>query len=523
MAGQAVLPLPLFWLSILAPSYIALAFEAFGLRRPGHARILAYASSVFLLLPSLLVLWLIYIAGYDAIRDPLVIDLRAQGFGAMSLVVDKLSGPIVIGVSIVTAVVSVYSIRYMSHRIDEMEKRGAHAPPLTVYYSLYSAFAASMLGVAMSTNMIQLFVFLELSLITSFLLIAIYGYGDRFKVALIYFVWTHLSSSLILLGILYFGLRAGTFDLLDPITMEYVTDYSRAEIGGLAVIVPILVTIGLLIKLAAFGVHVWLPYAHAEAPTPVSALLSPNMVGLAGYLLARMGILLFGKTMELLSLPLLLLALASIVFGGLLALSENDTKRLLAYSSVSQMGYILLGLATLSDYGVAGAMLHYLAHAIGKAVLFMIAGVFIVELEGLRNIDRAGGLAKSYPVTTGLAIYGFLHLMGMPPAMGLWSKLLILFGLVQAYWGAPLRLALIAVAASTSFLVTVFYATSAISRIFFGTPRGEHSGEESLDELKLTILILSLLGLVFFALAVAIADDVVLASRELLVAGGAER
>ncbi|MEM4507301.1 MAG: complex I subunit 5 family protein [Acidilobaceae archaeon] len=517
------LPLPLFWLSLLVPPVIAMLMEFLRWRDEVQIRALAYISALFLAIPSFISFWYLYIKGYRVVYDPLFIDLKAQGFGSMGLLVDRLSAPIVFGVSLVTALVSIYSIKYMRHRIEELEREGVQAHSITVYYTFYLAFASSMLGVVMSTNMIELYVFLELSLISSFLLIAIYGYGDRVVVSLIYFVWTHVSSSLILLGVLYFGLNVGSFDIIDISTLSYVTAYSEVELKGLAMLVPILFVLGLLIKLAAFGVHVWLPYAHAEAPTPVSALLSPNMVGLAGYLLVRPGLLLLGGALETLSTILIAVAFISIVFGGLLALGENDTKRLLAYSSVSQMGYILLGITTLTDYGIAGAMLHYLTHAIGKAILFMIAGILIMELHGLRNIDRAGGLAKIYPITSSLAVYGFIHLIGMPPAMGLWSKLLIFFGLVKAYWESPTKLAAIAVIACLSFLVTVFYATSALSRLFFGELKEHWDHEEELDEPKASILVLALSGLLFFLFAILASGPLVEASHELLKAGGVMR
>ncbi|MEM1873119.1 MAG: complex I subunit 5 family protein [Acidilobaceae archaeon] len=521
MSEEVVLGAPILWLSILTPPLLAALAGALGFRSVWHVRLVAYASAALFSLPAAATLWYLYVSGHRALRDPLYVDLRSQGFGALGLAVDHFSAPVVIGVSLVTSLVSIYSIKYMEHRIAEMEKEGVHAPSLTAYYIMYLLFSSSMLGVAMSTNMIELYVFLELSLISSFLLIALYGYGDRFFVALLYFVWTHVSSMLILLGVLYFGLKAGSFDILDISSLSYVAAYSSVELKGLSTLIPILMTLGLLIKLAAFGVHVWLPYAHAEAPTPVSALLSPNMVGLAGYLIARLGFVLFGNIMTLLSTPLIVLALVSIVFGGLLAVRENDIKRLLAYSSVSQMGYILLGIAALSSYGLAGAMLHYLAHAVGKAILFMVAGVFIMELEGLRSVEKAGGLAKVYPVTSGLAVYGFMHLMGMPPAMGLWSKILIFFGLVETYLATPLALAAIAVAATFCFLATVFYVTTALSKIFFGETRGEWSVKEEFDEPKATILVLGVTGLLLFMLTVAIAGPLLEASAELLKAGGA--
>jgi len=196
---------------------------------------------------------------------------------------------------------------------------------------------------------------------------------------------------------------------------------------------------------------------------------------------------------------LVLLAFSTIVYGGLVALRQNDFKRFLAYSSISQMGYILLGIATLTGFGVAGAMLHYLAHAVGKAVLFMVAGVFIAEMGGLRRINDMGGLARRYPLVTALAMIGFLHLAGIPPSFGLWGELLVLLGFVE-YWGYSRGVIIPAAAVILAFGVTAGYSFIAARRIFFGPPRHGGSAEES-DAFKASILVVALAGLALFVLA----------------------
>jgi NADH-quinone oxidoreductase subunit M len=461
---------------------------------------ISIASAVTLLIPVYIIAYVLARYGLnEPIIDGIKINLSGYKIGEFALAVDGLSLPIVLGVSLITAFVAIYSYKYMTTRIREMVEEGEKVPGLGAYFFLYNLFAVSMLAMGLSTNLIEFYFFLELSLISSFLLIAYYGYGDRRKISLLYFIWTHVAGALFIAGVLYYGLSAGSFDVLKVTenSLAYVSP-AATVMGQAAKIAAAAIIIGLFIKMAVFGVHMWLPYAHAEAPTPVSALLSPNLIGIAAYALARFAIPLFPQIMQELQFYLIGLALVTIVYGGLVALRQTDFKRFLAYSSVSQMGYLLLGVATLTSYGIGGAMLHYLTHAIGKAVLFMVAGVFITELHGLRDITKMGGLAKVYPLTAAAALLGFMHLVGMPPTMGMWSELLITMGVVKAI---PLNtmdhVLFVATTLIVAFGVSAAYAFITMKRIFYGQLKlkVEH---EKLDDFKQAVIILGVLGVVIF-------------------------
>jgi NADH-quinone oxidoreductase subunit M len=262
-----------------------------------------------------------------------------------------------------------------------------------------------------------------------------------------------------------------------------------------------MITIGLFVKMAVFGVHIWLPYAHAEAPTPVSALLSPALIGISGYALIRISFIMFPAQFVVISPFLLALALLTMIYGGLMALAQDDFKRLLAYSSISQMGYILLGISTLTTNGVTGGMLHFTTHAVGKSVLFMIAGVLIVQFRGLRSIGRMGGLAQKVPFTGALALLGFLFLMGIPPTLGLWSKIHIVVGTFDRIlvMGAA-ALVLISLALVVATGITAAYSFFTLKRIFLGRlPKGlgaepVHGG----SMLTATVAIIAIAGVFLF-------------------------
>ncbi|MEM0043757.1 MAG: complex I subunit 5 family protein [Sulfolobales archaeon] len=390
--------------------------------------------------------------------------------GSIAFILDGYNLPFLVGISLVTSLVSLYSYPYMSHRFHELE-RGSWR----TYFVNYNLFSVSMLGVALSTNLIEFYIFLEISLITSFFLIALYGYGERIRIGIMYFIWTHAGALLFLIASFIYGLNANTFDFISPNPPYYMPGFGERILGGLAFYVFLFFLVGLLIKLPAFGFHIWLPYAHAEAPTPVSALLSPNLIGLAALGILRILIVLFPSTYHVYQLLIIFWAFISIIYGGLMALFQRDYKRLLAYSSISQMGYILLGLSTLNPAGLIGAVLHYLTHAVGKASLFMTAGNIIVQGKGLRDIERMGGLASSMNFTAGSALLGFLSISGLPPTIGVISKFFIIAGLVEYMISissyAPLLVALILMSL-IGFGLTLVYSFHTMRRIFYGTSKG---------------------------------------------------
>ena len=510
---------PLFWASILVPVLLGLIVTARRDPSKGLVNAVAYLTAIFLSIPGIVALAYsprVNLASW--IVDPFFLDLRDAGIGVIALGLDGVSAPVVIGVSVVTALVSIYSIKYMEHRIGELRREGEEPPSIGVYFSLYNLFSISMLGMVLSTNLLEFYVFLEISLISSFALIALYGYGDRRRIALLYFIWTHVGGALFLIGILYYWTQVGLFDVVD-VTSGTGVYVATPLAGTTALYAMIALVLGLLVKMAIIGVHMWLPYAHAEAPTPVSALLSPNLVGIGGYALARFALPIFPEGMELASRALIALSIATIIYGGLVALRQTDFKRFLAYSSISQMGYMLLGVSTLTAAGIGGAMIQYLSHAVGKAILFMVAGVFIAELSGLRDMGRMGGFAVKYPLMAAAALIGFFHLVGIPPAIGMWGEVLLVIGYSQALglYGAQ-ALLIVAVTVIAAFMVTAAYSFIAMRRIFFGPLRRDIGGE-TLDAFKATILVIGVIG-VFLFIAITPLSEGLRASSEILATVG---
>jgi proton-translocating NADH-quinone oxidoreductase chain M len=432
-------------------------------------------------------------------------------FGDFGLRLDGLSLPFALIIYILCTVIALYSRPYMVHKVKEdlpghdngsgggvvgvavggardnsPSAQGSHALPtrniesssqatvldtqqyvnnqVALYFALYLAFSMGMLGTVLATNLIEFYVFFELMLVPSFFLIAFYGYGARRRIALMFFFWTHVGAVVLLLGLLAMGFFAGGFDF-DTIR----SNASNIPAQWLPLIVFALV-IGLGVKLAAFLLHIWLPYAHAEAPTPVSALLSPAMIGIGAYGLLRLWMeLLAGTgTYEQYSLYIGMWGLATMIYGGAMALMQDDIKKVLAYSSISQMGYILFGLGSESILGITGGTMMYITHGLGKAILFMMAGSIILQ-TGTRSMSKLGGLAGKMPYTAVIAMIGALTIIGIPPTSGFMAEWILFNGVLQSATAQmdPLRTTMFALGILTTVLSSA-YILWMYKRIFFG-------------------------------------------------------
>ncbi len=409
----------------------------------------------------------------------------ARYIGQFDVIINGLNWPIIMGVVLVSSAVTFYSIPYMQQRFREEGRED-----WGTYFLLYTLFAASMIGMAESNNFIMFYVFLEVALVPSFILISLYGYGEKGRISTMYFIWTHVGALTFLSGAFIYGVTLHSFNFY-PIPQNLSAVYPSVYV------IMSLLLIGLFIKMAVFGFHAWLPYAHAEAPTPISALLSPNLIGIAGYAIVRIPYELFPVYLAQAQWVLIAFALLTIFYGGLLVFRQVDLKRLLAYSSIAQMGYILLGIASLNPLGVAGAILQFYAHAVGKSVLFSSAGVMITENDGLRDVRKMGGLAKKMPYTASFSLWGFMNLSGLPPSIGFFSKLFILLGIAYSFMGRGSWGLLVFALSLISLGITPAYSFVTMKKVFFG-PLGNPTIKEGGLYFLLPMAVIAAFGLLFF-------------------------
>ncbi len=314
-------------------------------------------------------------------------------------------------------------------------------------------------GVAMVTDIFSLYVFIEVTSASAFLLIGIHKQKDGLEGAFKYFLMSALATTMMLLAIAFL------FALTGETSFGAIAAYIAAQNGSYPMALTgafVLFTIALSIKSGVVPFHTWVPDAYAGASPPVSMALAGIVTKVSGvYALIRIYRDVFMNNPQI-GTVLSVLAMASILAGALGAIGQKDIKRMLAFSSVSQVGYIVLGAATGSPLGYIGALMHFFNHAAFKSLLFVDSAV-LEEKTGTRNMDEMGGLGKRMPYTSVSSILGLLSLAGIPPLSGFWSKLLI----VMAVWQVSPGLAIAALLAS---VLTLGYFLILQKKVFFGKP-----------------------------------------------------
>jgi NADH-quinone oxidoreductase subunit L len=413
--------------------------------------------------------------------DPHVLSLEWIGLSQLKLsigvLIDSLSVLMLLVVTGVGSAIFFYSLEYMSH--DEGYRR---------YFSGLSLFAFSMIGIVISSNLLQLFIFWELVGLSSYLLIGHWyqkeSAADAGKKA---FLVNRVGDFGFLMGILLLWTLSGpagyrTLDLLS--LNEVIPPFVQGGIISQATVTAamILIFLGVMGKSAQFPLHVWLPDAM-EGPTPVSALIhAATMVAAGVYLLART-FALYAQAPVVLELIAYLGAFTAL-FAATQALVQSDIKRILAYSTLSQLGYMVLAIGLGS---VSVGMYHLITHAFFKALLFLAAGS-LIHAVGTQNIFEMGGITRKLPLTSFSFFIGTFALVGFWPASGFWSKdeILALAFSENAF--------LFWIATSTVFL-TAFYMGRAVYIAFFGPARSRKRLHEPRHKIWLPLIVLSFLSL----------------------------
>lgn len=336
--------------------------------------------------------------------------------------------------------------------IDYMEHYGSKG----IFYALFMIMVGGMSGLVLATDLFTIYVFLEVSAISSYGLVAYGLKHDELEASFKYLMLSAVATAFLLLGIvLIFGIT-GNLTLGD-----IANRFSSQDLKFIIGICTGFFIFGFGLKAALVPFHSWLPDAHPSAPAPISAMLSGLLIKVSGvYALTRIFLNVFGLTPAL-STILMYLGIISILVGAIIALGQDDIKRMLAYSSISQVGYIILGFGAGTPLAIMGALFHILNHALAKGLLFLNSGS-VEHATGTRELDKMGGLAKKMPITAATTVVGSLSVAGVPPLNGFWSKLLIIIGLLQA---KAYGFAFIAVLAS---IITLWYYIIIQRRAFFG-------------------------------------------------------
>jgi NADH-quinone oxidoreductase subunit L len=371
----------------------------------------------------------------------------AQGaFATVGMLADTQSTTMLLLVTLVSLLVQIYSIGYLS---DEP------APALGRYYAFQSLFAFSMMGLVLAPNLLQLFMCWELVGVCSYLLIGFWYQKPEAARAALKAFWTTKAGDVgLLIGIVLLYGRTGTFDLVD---LRLMAQTGLVPLAGLGVI-TFCIYLGAMGKSAQFPLHVWLPDAM-EGPTPVSALIhAATMVTAGVYLLTRLEWM-FALTPQVLAIVAWIGAVTALM-AAVLACVQTDIKRVLAYSTVSQLGYMMAAIGA----GFAGAgFLHLLTHGIFKALLFLGAGA-VIHAVGSNDLSDMGGLARKMPQTAIVFLIGTLSLAGVPLFAGFASKEEVLGAVWTGGFAVPFFMLL------TAAFLTAFYMFRVVFLAFFGAP-----------------------------------------------------
>lgn len=402
------------------------------------------------------------------------ITLRLGDYGTLTIDyfigVDGISMPLVV-LSALLLVVGVISSWKLTRQVKG-------------YFILYMILSSSVIGCFVALDFFLFYVFFEFMLLPMFFLIGIWGGPNRSYASIKFFIYTLLGSLFILVVMIGLYLSVGTvgvdgseqhtFSLISMIDGVYLedallqpgTEYMLFRMP-LRYVAFIFLMIGFAIKLPAVPVHTWLPDAHVEAPTAISVLLAGVLLKIGGYGFYRIAYSIFPDAAIELAYPIGVIGVVSIIYGGMVAMAQNDVKRLIAYSSVSHMGFVMLGLATLTSEGVVGGVFQMISHGLISGALFLIVGV-IYDRTHDRQIEGVSGLASKMPQYTFFVVLFFFASLGLPGLSGFVGEILVLMGAIGAESITGVFPRWVGIVGVLGIIISAGYYLWTLQRMFFG-------------------------------------------------------
>ncbi|MGE5435926.1 MAG: complex I subunit 4 family protein [Syntrophothermus sp.] len=394
--------------------------------------------------------------------------------------IDGLSVPMVLLTSIITFIATL-----ASWKIDKQVKG---------YFALFLLLDTGMMGVFVALDFFLFYIFWELMLLPMYFLIGIWGGKRREYAAIKFFLYTLLGSVFMLLVMigLYFsvqeilpdGSRVFTFNLLAMMDKaNFIDGGILAPMSNLRMIAYIALFIGFAIKIPMFPFHTWLPDAHVEAPTAISVILAGVLLKMGTYGILRICYPIFPEITHQLGWYIALFGMINIIYGALCAMAQKDFKKLIAYSSVSHMGFVMLGMASMNTAGISGAILQMFNHGTITAMLFIIVGV-IYDRAHTRGINDFGGLATQMPIYTGFVTLAFFAAIGLPGLSGFVSEAFVFLG---AFNEAGIRV--VTIISTLGILLGAGYMLWTLQRIFLGPLNEKWNQLKDLDLREYAMLV----------------------------------
>ena len=419
------------------------------LRNPRHAWACALTVSWLVLAIAVMLVQRVYDEGtlsyaLGAWAMPWGIEYRVDMAGALMTLI----------IAAIGAVVMPYAWRSIQHEL--LRKH------VSLFYTCYLLCLTGLLGIVVTGDVFNLFVFLEISSLSSYVLISLGSTRRALTAAYQYLVMGTIGATFILIGVGFLYMMTGTLNMMDlSQRLPEVADTRTIRVAFA------FVTVGVSIKLALFPLHLWLPNAYTFAPSAVSAFIAATATKVGVYVLLRFFFTVFGIRFSFDAMHvgeiLMLLAVAAILVASLVAIFQDNVKRMLAYSSVAQIGYIILGISLASVDGVSAGMLHLFNHAVIKGALFLAMGCIFLRLGSVELRDMHG-LARQMPWTMAAFVVGGLSLVGIPLTAGFISKwYLVSAVLAEGYW--PLAVLIL-----VSSLLALMYIWRVVEAAYFFVP-----------------------------------------------------
>jgi len=370
------------------------------------------------------------------------------------------------------------------------------------YFAWLLVLETSIIGVFVSLDLLLFLVFWEIEIIPMYFLISIWGSGRKDYSAMKYVVYTLFGSAFMLAGILSLYFTTGSLSMLD---------IGSNGLGMVQAIMPataifFMLLIGFAVKLPVFPLHTWLPDAHTDAPTAVSVMLAGALIKMGGYGMIRLCVSMFPGVAQQYAQPMVILAVIGVVYGAAVTLRQTDIKRLIAYSSISHMGYVLLGIFALNQVSLTGAALQMFSHGVITGLLFAMAGL-VIHNVGERDLRKLGGLARQVPVIAVVFTIAGLGSLGLPTTSGFAAEFFVFVGSFTSTVFAGIQVyTLIAI---LGVVLTAGYILWMLQQAFYGPVKEEHNGVKDADTLEKVYMFVFVGVIMLVGIYPAILTDVI--------------
>ncbi len=373
---------------------------------------------------------------------------------------------------------------------------------LREYFAWLLLLETSILGVFCSLDLLLFFLFWEIEIIPMYFLISIWGTGRKEYSAIKYVVYTLFGSAMMLAGILSLYFTTGSLSMVD---------LAQSGLGSFTAVIPtvaifFLLFIGFAIKLPVFPLHTWLPDAHTDAPTAVSVVLAGGLLKMGGYGMIRLCVTIFPQVAHSYAPILVALAVVSVLYGAAVTMRQTDLKRLIAYSSISHMGYVLLGIFALSQVSLTGAALQMFSHGFITGLLFAMAGLVMHNVDE-RDLRKLGGLARQMPIIAVIFSIGGLAALGLPTTSGFAAEFLVFVGSFSSTTVSGIQI--YTILAVLGIVITAGYILWMLQCIFYGSPLEKYDGVKDADILERAYMFIFVAVIMLVGIYPAILTDII--------------